>query len=79
MISFLETKVGTIIISVILGLGLSTLFKKACKGSRCIVINSPAKEKVDDTVFKYKGDKTCYKYDSYITKCNKEVKETIQL
>ena len=27
MISFLETKVGTIIISIILGLGLSTLLK----------------------------------------------------
>jgi len=79
MLSFLETKVGTIIISVILGLGLSTLFKKACKGRKCIIINSPSKDKVDDKVFQYKGDKTCYKYDSYITKCDKEKKETIEI
>jgi len=79
MLSFLETNVGTIIISIILGLGLATLFKRACKGNKCIVINSPSKEKVDDKLFQYKGDKTCYKYDSYITKCDKEIKETIEI
>ena len=79
MLSFLETRVGTIIITIILGLGLSTLFKKTCTGDRCIIINSPEKEKVDDQVFKYKGDKTCYKYDSYITKCEKQEKEIVNI
>lgn len=64
----LNTKEGSIIISVILGLGLASLFKKACEDNNCIIVKSPPKNKIIGTIFKEDGK--CYKYKPVSTKCN---------
>lgn len=64
----LNTKEGSIIISVILGLGLASLFKKACKDNNCVIIKSPPKNKIIGKIFK--EDNKCYKYNPVSTKCN---------
>ena len=46
---FMNTSSGQFSMSVVLGLGLSTLFRKACKERNCIVFKAPAfKEKDQD-------------------------------
>jgi hypothetical protein len=56
----LNTDQGAIIISIILGLGLASLFRNICKDGRCIIYKSDVKEiqknyyKLDDSCFKYK-------------------------
>jgi hypothetical protein len=65
----LENKVGKTIISIILGLGLASLFRRACKNNNCIVIKGPNPNLIKGKTFRYE-DK-CYKYNPKATNCNK--------
>ena len=60
--------VGRIVISIILGLGLATLFRKVCKERDCLVFNAPKLDKIKNQVFKFK-DK-CYQFEEEIEKCD---------
>lgn len=63
----LNTKMGQILLSIILGLGLATLFKKVCKDNGCIVIKGPPRQDVEK--YYYKIDDDCYKYTPQVTDC----------
>jgi hypothetical protein len=65
---FFESKTGKVMFSIILGFGLSTLFRAACKGKNCVIHKAPPLEEVDGKIFKH-GDK-CYQYTSTATKCD---------
>jgi hypothetical protein len=58
---------GSIVISVILGLGLAALFQRVCKGDSCVVIKAPSL--ADVRKYTYKLDKTCYKYSPEAIPC----------
>jgi hypothetical protein len=65
------------IISIILGLGLAALFRKACKDGACIHFESPPmKDLTNGSVYKY-GDE-CYNYNVATQKCN-SYKKTVEL
>jgi hypothetical protein len=66
----LESPTGQIIISVILGLGLATLFRKVCTSNNCIVIKGPNLKDLEKYYYKVDGD--CYKYTPYVTNCSHE-------
>ena len=63
----LHSEQGAIIISIILGLGLAALFRKACADNSCIVVKGPKTEEIKDT--HYKIDNTCYKYNPVVVEC----------
>ncbi len=65
-----KTETGRIIVSVIWGLGLAALFRKACKGRNCIVIKGPKPTEMDNKIFEF--EKKCYKYNVETTKCEKK-------
>ena len=44
--------VGRIVISIILGLGLATLFRRVCKERDCLVFHAPKVNKIKNQVFK---------------------------
>ena len=60
--------VGRIVISVILGLGLATLFRKVCKGRNCLVFQAPKIDKIENQIFEF--DDKCYKFNKKATKCD---------
>ena len=60
--------VGRIVISIILGLGLATLFRKVCKDKNCIVFNGPILSDFEDKVYEHDG--RCYKYSVKSAKCD---------
>ncbi len=62
-----KTKEGVIIVSIILGLGLASVFRQVCKGSNCIIIKGPSIDEV--TRHTYKIDKDCYKYSPVVVEC----------
>lgn len=64
----LNTPLGNIFISIILGLGLATLFRKVCNDKNCIVFNGPVISDIEDKTYKH-GDK-CYKYSIESDKCD---------
>ena len=64
----LYTDLGRIFISIILGLGLATLFRKVCTDKSCILFNGPVISDLEDKIYKH-GEK-CYKYSTRTDKCD---------
>lgn len=67
---FVNNDKGKIFISIIWGLGLATLFRKVCKGRKCMVIKGPKPEEMDNKVYKF--DEKCYLYKAQNTTCKKK-------
>ena len=65
----LYTPFGKIVISILLGLGLATMFRKVCTGNNCIIFNGPVITDIEGKTYKY-GEK-CFKYTSSSTVCDK--------
>jgi hypothetical protein len=59
---------GRFFISLLLGLGLATLFRNVCTGDKCLVFNGPVISDIDDKIYKYDGK--CYKYTTAAAKCS---------
>mgnify|MGYP001091587928 CR=1 FL=1 len=68
MENILLSNEGRIIISILWGLGLATLFRKVCVGRSCIVIKAPNIKTIQKNIYDFEGK--CYKFNSTITKCN---------
>ena len=63
----LHSEHGAIVISIILGLGLAALFRKACADNSCIVIKGPNVQETSNTI--YKINDSCFKYDPVMVEC----------
>lgn len=59
---------GKILISIILGIGLSTLFRRVCVGKDCYIFKSPEFSKINEQVFKH--NKKCYKFKEQSVTCD---------
>ena len=64
---FLDSERGSIMMSVIVGLGLAVMFRKACKGYGCYIVRGPPPRDLDKYV--YRQDGRCYKYTPVNTSC----------
>lgn len=65
---FLNSRSGVILVSILLGLGLSTLFKMTCDSRSCMVYQAPSFEK--KKVIRY--NKKCYEPKEQMETCNPE-------
>ena len=70
LMKMMENESMVIIVSIILGLGLASLFRQACKGNSCIIAKGPNVKEISKKV--YKIDEKCYKYTPYATKCSSQ-------
>lgn len=62
------TENGKIMLSIILGVGLASLFRKACSDRKqCIVFKGPDMEKVHKNI--YRHDNQCYTFKEKSIKC----------
>jgi hypothetical protein len=64
----LNTPHGQILLSIVLGVGLASLFRKVCTDKNCITFNGPVLTDFDGKVYKH-GEK-CYKYTTKPDKCD---------
>ena len=71
---FVHSKTGRCIMSILLGLGLATLFRQICIGPSCTTYNAPPVNEIDDQTYKF--DDTCYKVQKTAVKCDSK-KETL--
>lgn len=70
---FLNSYIGQILASAILGFGLASIFRKSCENRNCLVFHAPSDLKqIEKDVYKYDGK--CYKFKPTSMKCNKEKK-----
>jgi hypothetical protein len=64
----LHTELGQCFISILLGLGLATLFRRACTDKSCLQFNGPILDETEGKIFKH--DEKCYKYTTTSSKCD---------
>jgi hypothetical protein len=69
---FVHTSTGKTIMSVLLGFGLASLFRRVCKGKDCLKFHAPPLEKIEDKIYKNNGK--CVKYNQVPTKCSSLIK-----
>ncbi len=64
----IHTEFGKYIVSVILGLGLASIFRKSCENRNCIVFKAPSFQEVKENVYKH-NDK-CYTFKEKSVSCS---------
>ena len=69
---FVHTETGKIIMSILLGFGLASLFRTVCKNKECLLFHAPPLEQMTDKI--YKSDGKCVKYSPVATKCSSNAK-----
>lgn len=69
---FVHTENGKIIMSILLGLGLASLFRTVCKDNNCILFHAPPLDDFKDKIYKNNGK--CVKYVPVATKCTLNAK-----
>ena len=69
---FVHSKTGRIIMSILLGFGLASLFRTVCKDKDCLLFYAPPLEKIKDKI--YKSGNKCVKYSPLSTKCDANMK-----
>ena len=70
---FVHTETGRIIMSIILGLGLASLFRTICEEGSCRVFHAPPLDDITDKIFET-DDNKCVKYSPVSTKCSSNKK-----
>lgn len=71
--NIIKSKTGKTIMSIILGLGLATLFRSYCYEKKCLVFLSKNQKYVEDKIFE--EDNKCYKYNLKSTSCETKKKK----
>ena len=71
---FVGSNTGKYMMSILLGLGLATIFRAACQGKKCKTIVAPPLSEIEDKIYRF--DDKCYKIQKSATKCDKK-KQTI--
>ena len=65
---FVHSNTGKIIMSILLGFGLATLFRAVCKGKGCLEFHAPSLDEINNKI--YKVENKCYKYIPKASKCD---------
>ena len=63
----LNTSIGVNIISIILGLGLASLFRKSCNNKECYKFVGPKFENIEKKVYKFED--SCYTFEPSAHSC----------
>lgn len=70
LMKMMENESFAIIVSILLGLGLASLFRQVCKGNSCVITKGPNVKEISKKV--YKIDEKCYKYHPSATTCSSQ-------
>jgi len=64
---FVHTKTGRYVMSILLGIGLASLFRIVCKDKNCIILKAKNTLESKDV---YQFNKKCYNFNSVSTTCD---------
>lgn len=70
---FVHTETGKMLMSILLGFGLASLFRKICKDKDCFIFHAPSLDDFKDKIYMNESGK-CVKYNPVAAKCNKNSK-----
>ena len=69
---FVHSNTGKIIMSLLLGIGLATFFRTVCKGQKCVIVQAPPLEELDEQIYNF--DDKCYKMENSAVSCDNKKK-----
>ena len=72
MEAIMNSKAGSVLVSVILGLGLAAIFRRACTGDGCVVLKAPNAADVRKHVWKVDDD--CFRYTPRVVECPRDAR-----
>ena len=72
----IHSETGKYVFSIILGIGLASIFRKACNARNCLIFKAPDIESLKNNIFKY--DNKCYKFNEEAIECSKN-KKTVEI
>ena len=75
-VRLLNSKTGQMLISIILGLGLASLFRKVCSDGTCLQFNGPVISEVDGKTYRF--GEYCYKYSLFPVQCD-SARKTVEM
>ena len=65
---FVHSTTGKIMMSILLGIGLATLFRQTCVGKNCVTYNAPPIDELNEQTYKF--DSKCYKMERNSVNCD---------
>lgn len=68
----IHSKSGKIVISVLLGFGLASLFRKVCHDRTCLQFTAVTNDKIKNKIFKFNNK--CYTFKENTISCNSSKK-----
>jgi hypothetical protein len=74
IIKSMHTEFGQVVISIILGIGLASLFRRTCHDKDCYNFQSPKTSEVESNTYLHGG--SCYKFKAETKNCAKNNKVT---
>lgn len=66
------SEVGKYVMSILLGLGLATLFRRVCNDRSCLVFHAPHINKIKGQIFDFDGK--CYTFEEKAERCDQNKK-----
>ena len=66
---FVRSRTGRWVMSILLGLGVASLFHRVCKGKHCYVERAPPADELEDGQV-YKFDGKCYEMKRQAVSCD---------
>lgn len=69
----MHTKNGKLLISIILGIGAASIFRKICTDTNCLDFRGPNIKEVEDNIYSHNDQ--CYTFTSQSVSCNSHEKQ----
>lgn len=80
MLEIFSRRPMVILLSVLWGIGLATLFSSVANNRNCIIVRGELPTDVEKMVFQYPDlEDKCYTYKSYITPCENEIYKVVKV
>jgi len=73
VLNAMKTNFGKYLLSIIIGIGLASLFRKACGDEKCYIFKGPSIDKIHNKIYSY--DNKCYKFNEKSISCNTATKQ----
>lgn len=62
LLRLLRDAIGRVLISMLVGLGVASLFARVCRGTGCVIVRAPLRELVENQTFRIDDASTCVRY-----------------
>ena len=72
MMKAVHTDIGKIVISMILGIGLASIFRKVCNSRDCLVFHGPPLDDITSNTYSHGGK--CYQFKENSVSCDSKKK-----